>query len=158
VPSKCHPCTNCPKCKPDGGWPDTTAIVEQMCLGKNNCTIPVDFQVFGDPCEGKKVLAVQVQCSSTPALATVSTPQAVAYRHTVTIPPGSIVDIDVPLLGHSAGEISIIETGRLVWQNGTFVAGVEGLLSGSTTTDRLGTMVAVRFAAAQGSYVFELLV
>lgn len=157
--SKCHSCTNCPTCTPEGDWPNATAIVEGLCLGKSNCTIPVDFQLFGDTCDGKKVLAVEVQCSESAAARPIATAQAaiVLYRHTVIVPPGSIANVDVPLLGHTIDEIPIMESGQLVWQNGSFIAGVEGVKFGSTDIDRLGAVTAIRFAVAQGTYVFEVL-
>jgi hypothetical protein len=129
-----------------------------MCLGKSHCSIPVDFQVFGDACDGKKVLAVQVQCSSTPTLSTSTSQHAAAalYRHSITVPPGSVADVDVPLLGHSTGDIVIMESGQPIWQNGIFVAGVEGVKSGSTTIGSVGTAIAVRFSVAQGTYIFEV--
>ena len=99
---------------------------------------------------------MQVQCSSTLALPTPTAPQTALYRHTVTVPPGSVADVDVPLLGRSTAEIAITESGRPVWQNGAFVAGVEGVSTGSISVDRLGAANAVRFTIAQGNYVLEL--
>jgi hypothetical protein len=41
-------------------------VVGKRCLGKPTCSVLVDFDVFGDPCEGKKTLAVQVGCQPAP--------------------------------------------------------------------------------------------
>ncbi|XP_056698961.1 beta-galactosidase 13 isoform X2 [Spinacia oleracea] len=48
--------------------PNSQKIVEQKCLGKDSCTIPVDKGLFDNgkdncPKESAKVLAVQVRCS-----------------------------------------------------------------------------------------------
>ena len=95
-----------------------------------------------------------MQCNSTLALPT-PTSQTL-YRHSVTVPPGSVADVDVPLLGRSTAEIAIVESGRPVWQNSAFVSGVEGVSAGSISVDRLGVANAVRFTIAQGNYVLEL--
>jgi len=42
---------------------NSTKIVEMYCLGKPNCTVPVQTNVFGDPCYGTvKHLSVQATC------------------------------------------------------------------------------------------------
>ncbi|XP_057517920.1 beta-galactosidase 13-like isoform X2 [Amaranthus tricolor] len=51
-------------------YPDTQKIVEQHCLGKDSCTIPVDRKLFNNGnnnCAGVSIksLAVQVRCSRT---------------------------------------------------------------------------------------------
>eukprot|EP00041_Stephanoeca_diplocostata_P026218 m.701245 g.701245 ORF g.701245 m.701245 type:complete len:1133 (+) comp22912_c0_seq3:114-3512(+) len=49
--------------------PTATAIVSKLCLGKAQCTLEPETQVFGDPCVGiVKALAVNVTCrGGTPA-------------------------------------------------------------------------------------------
>ncbi|KAK1370335.1 Beta-galactosidase [Heracleum sosnowskyi] len=47
-------------------YPNTQIVVEEHCMGKNNCTIPLSREAFGngDSCpETFKVLAAQVKCS-----------------------------------------------------------------------------------------------
>eukprot|EP00117_Sycon_ciliatum_P018657 scpid41612/ scgid3296/ Beta-galactosidase 16 len=43
---------------------NSTSIVSSYCLGKSQCTIPVNSDVFGDPCVNTvKQFAVQVECN-----------------------------------------------------------------------------------------------
>ncbi|XP_008219605.1 PREDICTED: beta-galactosidase 16 [Prunus mume] len=43
---------------------NSKAIVEQACLGKRRCSIPVSLQKFGDPCPSiSKTLLVDAQCT-----------------------------------------------------------------------------------------------
>jgi alpha-L-rhamnosidase len=148
--SKCHACTNCPKCDGDR-WPNATAVVEKMCLGKESCTIPVDFDIFGDTCPGKKVLTVKVQCSGTGGRA--GAEQQLLYRHVVAVPVGVEADVVVPLLGHAIGNVTITEGGHVVWSSGKYAPSAPGFAGGAADTALGG----VRFAVGQGGFVFELL-
>ena len=45
--------------------PNASAIVEGLCLGKQNCTVPASTALFGSPCNGSAAsyrLALQVSC------------------------------------------------------------------------------------------------
>jgi hypothetical protein len=152
------------------GCPNATQIVEKMCLGKQNCSVPVDFEIFGDTCSGKKILVVKVGCGSGVGSAgeqqrhhqhqggvrkrEQEAKAPVVYRHTVVVPVGSQVDVVVPLLlGQTSNTATITEGGTTIWSQGAFAPGVKGIVGGRHDVQRKG----VRFAVVQGSYVFELL-
>eukprot|EP01116_Phalansterium_solitarium_P019019 TRINITY_DN5199_c0_g1_i1.p1 TRINITY_DN5199_c0_g1~~TRINITY_DN5199_c0_g1_i1.p1 ORF type:complete len:580 (+),score=185.42 TRINITY_DN5199_c0_g1_i1:19-1758(+) len=52
------------------GWcaaANTTAIIEQLCIGQGICTLSADWKTFGDPCyDTLKHLTVEVECSGAP--------------------------------------------------------------------------------------------
>jgi len=53
--------------------PNSSAIVENYCLGKRSCTVPAVTPIFGDPCVGTyKKLVVQAHCSDGNGTATSS--------------------------------------------------------------------------------------
>jgi hypothetical protein len=124
-----------------------------MCVGKTNCSIPVDFDIFGDTCDGKKVLTVKVQCSDDAVTANsgAAVPELL-YRHAVTVPVGVGADVVIPLLGRAIGEVTIAEGGRVIWSGGKFAAGAAGVAAGAADAALGG----VRLAVGQGSFVFEL--
>ena len=166
---RCHPCTNCPACQ-DGRWPNASAIVSSMCVGKDRCVVPVSFDLFGDTCEGKKILAVQVQCSAAstqppnhhhhPSLnhhyqqsrehAVLRSPAV--YTHNVTVPVGMKVDVVVPSHARNISNPVIMEGTRVVWENRSFVPGVVGVVAGVMDKSLGG----VKFSIMQGSYAFQM--
>ena len=122
------------------------------------CSIPVDFTIFGDTCDGKKKLGVQVKCNGTAPPPSTPTPaptppQSPVYRHSVVVPVGVAASVVVPLRGHDAGAVTITESGHLLWAHGQFVPGVVGIASGAVNEAHGG----VGFELSQGSYLLELL-
>jgi len=113
---------------------DTMSIVSKLCLGKPQCDVLAEdsnftssqpssvislcshhhvfLAVFGDPCPNTfKRLYVQVGgCALEPLL-----------QQVVTIPVNSNATVVVPKLDIS--NITITESGSVVWQNGKFVPG-----------------------------------
>lgn len=150
--AKCHPCTRCPACSADGQWPNASRVVAGLCIGRANCSIPVSFPLFGDPCEGKKTLAVKVRCSHPTAENRERTRLTSLLRQTALIPVGVVADVVVTLRGMGAGAVKISESGHTIWMDGAFVPGVDGVLRGAHDKQHNG----VRFTVTQGGYEFEL--
>jgi alpha-L-rhamnosidase len=71
-----------------------------------------------------------------------------SFRLEVTIPVGSEAEIRVPKLGRTSVEIR--ESGKPIWTNNIFQAGVPGL-TGAKQEDRT-----VIIQAGSGRYVFEI--
>jgi hypothetical protein len=152
----CHNCANCPPCTNGSSWPNATAVVEKMCMGKPKCPIPVDFEKFGDTCNGKKTLAVRVECSGgrDNASMVLLTSLTSVYQHTVVLPVGVAASVVIPLRGHDAAAVTITESAQPLWNKGEFVSGIAGISGGAMNKPQGG----VQFEVVQGSYVFELLV
>ena len=66
----------------------------------------------------------------------------------VTLPVNSRAKVSVPKMGHR--EVTITESGEVVWHAGAFVGGVAGIVGGSESRDY------VTLDAGSGSYSFEL--
>lgn len=130
-----------PKCATTAA---TMSAVEKLCVGKPDCSIPVETDTFGgvDPCLGtKKTLAVAVECGApvhSLATATVS----------ATIPPTALGEIWVPMLANA----TVVNEGgtNTVWRNGAFVKdGSEGVFAAHAQ----GKYVV--FETVAGSYSFS---
>ena len=106
-------------------------VVEQACLGKNTCSLPVVSATFGgDPCFGTlKELAVQVTCAG----GTSPSGQRPVFSYAVSVPVGTIADVVVPQFGSTSA--SIAETQGLVWTGGKYVPGVAGVKGAAADVD-----------------------
>ncbi len=71
-----------------------------------------------------------------------------AFTMTVTVPPNATAEVHVPKLGLSG--VSVTEGSTPVWQDGSFVGGVDGISGGTETDD------AVSLDIGSGTYAFEL--
>jgi hypothetical protein len=142
------------------------AIVEKLCLAKHSCTLEANVIVFGNQCFGvPKRLAVQVTCKASanppPPTPPPAAPLPLGPRHFdwhFMIPGGSTARVHVPLLATAASKITITSSiaggtdsaRKLVYKAGSFVAGVDGVLSATVVGD------SVAFECASGEYDFQL--
>eukprot|EP01088_Endostelium_zonatum_P008986 TRINITY_DN2217_c0_g1_i1.p1 TRINITY_DN2217_c0_g1~~TRINITY_DN2217_c0_g1_i1.p1 ORF type:complete len:1125 (-),score=235.96 TRINITY_DN2217_c0_g1_i1:25-3231(-) len=120
---------------------DSMAIVSKACLGKSSCSITAEDAVFGDPCPNTfKRMSVQVAGC-----------EFYDFSISATIPISSQANIVVPIFASSPNSVTIVESGKIVWQHGRFVPGqVSGLVSATAGTNT------VTFRAGSGSYLFSL--
>lgn len=120
--------------------PDLLQRVSTACVGADSCVLECTARVAAgqfmgcnisavlaggraktvgiplpDPCEGRKKVALQVQCNG-PSLSIRS-----------TAPANSVATTAVPLLGVDADDVSVSENGTVVWSNGVFVPGAVGV-------------------------------
>ena len=72
-----------------------------------------------------------------------------ALEMKVTIPANTTAEIGVPKMGLK--EIAITESGKTLWEAGTFARGVLGITAGRESGDE------VIFDAGSGSYIFQLI-
>ena len=106
------------------------SVVEQACLGKNSCSLPVVTKTFGgDPCADTfKELAVQVTCAggTTPSKKPV-------FSYSVSVPVGSTADVVLPQFGSTSASVS--ETHGSVWAGDKLVRGVPGVYGAAVDVD-----------------------
>eukprot|EP00118_Oscarella_pearsei_P025682 m.308582 g.308582 ORF g.308582 m.308582 type:complete len:1010 (+) comp44295_c0_seq1:152-3181(+) len=121
---------------------NSVSVVEKACVGKSSCTIRASNDNFGgDPCfDVVKHLYVEVTCGGGPV-----------FSHTVVIPVGSMAELHVSTFGEDPSKVTIMESGKPVWQNGKYQPGQPGLTGGVTAES--GGIV---FQAGSGRYVFDL--
>jgi len=154
-------------------------IIESICQNQESCQISADDKVFGDPCyKTKKQLAVAVKCSGKTDMIPIHSASIITQtRHgsislnwtamltqqgnssrvvivALTIPPGTIsTTVYIPnvsiFLQDSSLEIE--ESGKVIWQNGKFVPGVQGITSGQLSTDNQFVI----FQITTGVYQFK---
>lgn len=138
--------------------PQSMAVVEKLCDGKQACDIPVNNDAFGgDPClDVVKTLAVKATCS------TPSTPYTV-WTYNVTVPVGSTASVVVPVFGDDAASATsplvVQEGGTPVWQEGKFVgvsAAPPGVTGAEVASASLGGGSAVAIEVGSGSYAFTV--
>jgi alpha-L-rhamnosidase len=118
----------------------SVAIVSQLCLGKEACTIPATDKLFGDPCpETKKFLAVQLlgSCAAT------------TYSLRARVPTGGVATVRVPIGASAPNTVNISESGTAVWLMGIFQPAV-----GITAATAANGYVA--FNVSSGVFAFEL--
>jgi len=136
------------------------AVVEQLCVGKQQCTIDANVKVFGDPCrEVAKRLAVQLHCEAAPAPAPTPAPTPApalvgprALDWNISVPVGSDAAAHVPLLGAAPGAVRVtVDGGVAVWADGGFVPGAAAGVAGATVVGD-----AIAFDCASGAFAFEM--
>jgi len=129
-------------------------IVEKCCVGKPTCDISCSQDTcvcaggattsVADPCyQTKKTLAVTVKCASAPPSAG---PQ---LTMTAMVPPGSDSQLFVPLLGASAQDVTITESGATVFAKGSFIPNAA---PGVTAAAVVGESIVVHHGS--GAYTF----
>ncbi len=118
---------------------NSLSVVQQACVGKQSCTIVASNAVFGgDPCNGSvKWLSVQAYCSLDATLVS-----------SVIIPTGSTATVALPVYAMTSPTIT--ESGAIVYQNGNFVSGVSGMISGESDISTNSVVLQV----LSGSYSF----
>ena len=70
------------------------------------------------------------------------------FKMKVVIPANTVAKVSIPRMGLT--EITITESGQILWEAGEFVHGVSGITAGDETPDD------VTFDVGSGSYVFQL--
>ena len=140
---------------------NSSDIVTAACIGRADCSVPVDNKLFGDPCSGqKKWLAINVSCSGTPP------PQPRAYWRflgtlRVTVPVNLPSVVRVPTFGLAAVAIVITEGAEkssdpLVFVDGAYVEGVVGVTGANITQMSGQSNAVVDITIGSGSYSFTL--
>lgn len=158
---------------------DVSSNVAQLCVGKQSCTLTASSQMFGNPCSlrnpdtpppGGPQLAVRIQCSGnsstsaehrrsappSPSRLTDATMNCTSsslqpiFSLTVSVPYTSSGEIHVPLFVDGPDEQLICEGGQVVFANGAFVPGVQGVLGGAVEDGF------VRFSTTSGDFVFTV--
>jgi alpha-L-rhamnosidase len=71
-----------------------------------------------------------------------------SFRMSVTIPANTTAGVSVPKTGLK--EIVVTESGKPIWKDARFVAGVSGIAAGSETDEY------VTFGVSSGFYAFQL--
>jgi hypothetical protein len=80
-----------------------------------------------DPCNGKrKKIDLQVKCSSLPILSV-----------RTTAPANSIATTVVPLLGSHPDLVTVTENGKVLWRDGQYVPGVDGVRAAALLVDAI---------------------
>jgi len=120
---------------------NSVEIVSKACLGKSSCTIEASDTIFGDPCYGTfKRMSVQVGGC-----------EFYDFSMTADIPVSSQANIVVPIFSSSPSAVTIVESGKIVWQNGRYQPGqVAGIVSASAGVNT------VTFRVGSGEYRFAL--
>ena len=141
-----------------------TAVVTSVCTGQERCTIecrddrvpsprgppftgcvittPHMVKLFPmpDPCNHvKKMTVLQVKCNGPGA----------DLRIRSSAPANSIATTAVPLLGASAATVIVSEGGTVLWRDGAFVSGVDGVMGAVVSGD------AILVSHGSGTYDFR---
>merc|ERR1711920_1148446 len=134
-----------------------TNFVKQCCVGKASCSFACgNSQSEGCTCTGQKAVQTADPCFGTPKqvagkVTCATTPSAggATLALKVLIPPGSDARLMIPLLGVSASEVVITESGTTVFAGGEYKAGVDGITGAKVSGD------AIAIAHGSGEYSFE---
>eukprot|EP00966_Prymnesium_polylepis_P272797 6302390-Prymnesium_polylepis.1 len=95
-------------------------------MGKPSCTLQPEAVVYGEPCHGAKHLDVAVVCKL-PSLPIGSH----VLQVLVTLPVDVDARVSLPLSwGRLAAAARVAEGGVVVWDEGRFAPGVDGVTSG----------------------------
>jgi len=122
-------------CQSDGAM----EMVSNLCNGKSSCIIPPGADFFNDPCPYTfKRLFVQAWCDNMPAS---------RFSINASIPVGSIANITVPRVDLS--NVVVTERNGVVWNEGSFVPGVDGVLSAYQVANE------IIFQVGSGDYTFS---
>lgn len=114
-------------------------VVRAACVGKASCVVGASNSLFGDPCVGtSKKLVASVKCSGDAVM-----------RARAEVPATAVGAVELGLAGLS--DVVVTEGGVVVWKDGAFVTGVDGVRGG----DVLGSDV-LSFAVVSGVYNFEV--
>ena len=127
-----------------------TCVISCTGHGKprqGTCTVDGKMVVTGNECYHAE-LDGQVRCNGAPP----AKPGDMTLTIKVHLPATSVGTTVVPLLGYTAADVTITEgdtSPTLVWKNGKYVAGVEGITGATATTDG----VAIKHVS--GAYSFR---
>eukprot|EP00935_MAST-01C_sp_MAST-1C-sp1_P000370 g370.t1 len=126
-----------------------TDIVTSVCVGQESCTIDC-YEVYGragdgcivstpsttktfplpDPCHHvNKRVALEVACNGS------ETGRTANLSIRSSAPANSIATTAVPLLGADPGAVTVSEGGTVLWRNGAYVPGVDGVTGAATSGD-----------------------
>ena len=117
------------------------SVVQHLCLGEHQCSVPNSVKLFGNPCRGVHPLTLAVQATCR------------VNRHftmDVTIPTGSTATIQVPMPKYTTpSQWTIVEGSDIVWKNAQFVPGDAGVISAHAVD------TAIVFSVGSGTYSFS---
>jgi len=120
------------------------AVVRELCMGKGECTIPVNDETFGDPCyRVVKRMYVQLEgnCALTGTKMDATIPGNTEGRVWLPLAPGST----------SGANVTVTESQGVVWTRGAFQSGVDGV-AGAEFDASTSSIV---FYVGSGSYSFQ---
>lgn len=130
---------------------DSVAVVEKTCLGKTSCIINASRSEFAhgsvpyDPCPGVlKTLTIEARCS------------ALFHLH-ISLPVGVSATVRLPLAEHTVDSVNIVESGKLVWQAGSYKPGVSAVYSAIPWSDLTGSGVEIEIGNGDYSFTAEKL-
>ena len=129
---------------------NSVAVVENVCLGEQNCHVPSDGDFWGDVCPGvTKWLSVAVQCKTTREG---TTDYKFSSLHVeLSIPVGSKGAVFLP--AHGKSNLKVWEGEDLVWDDqDELVTGVSDVLS----SEWFPELDSLRLQLASGSYSFTV--
>ena len=132
---------------------NSVAVVENVCLGEQNCHVPSDGDFWGDVCPGvTKWLSVAVQCKTTREG---TTDYKFSSLHVeLSIPVGSKGAVFLP--AHGKSNLKVWEGEDLVWDDqDELVTGVSGVLS-SFSSEWFPELDSLRLQLASGNYSFTV--
>ena len=132
--------------------PTAPGLVAAACVGREACSIAVDFRVLGDACAGKKWLAVNASgCSGSPPPPPPPPPLRTAQLN-ISLPVGLPAGVRLP----ASARATVTEGGALVWAGGAFVPGVAGVVAGRAVAGG-GGAAEVELEVLSGEYSFDVL-
>ncbi len=110
---------------------NATAIVSNLCLGKQSCTIDVGDKLFGDPCFNTvKHFSALLNCTG---------PQPKSqWSLQVAVPTNAKATVRIPYPSSlPATAIAISENATVVWTAGHFIPGIPGITGARVGNDSL---------------------
>ena len=130
---------------------DSVSVVKKACLGQTSCIINASRTEFAhgsvpyDPCPGVlKTLAIEARCSA-------------LFHLQISLPVGVSATVKLPLNGHSVDSVNITESGKLIWQAGSYKPGVAAAVFSATPwSDLTGRGVEVEVGSGDYSFVATL--
>jgi hypothetical protein len=126
--------------------PTAPGLVAAACVGREACSIAVDFRVLGDACAGKKWLAVNASgCSGPPPPPPPPPPPLRTALLNISLPVGLPAGVRLP----ASARATVTEGGAPVWAGGAFVPGVPGVLAGAEEEQW------ITFSVSSGAYQFQ---
>jgi hypothetical protein len=121
-------------------------------VGREACSIAVDFRALGDACAGKKWLAVNASgCSGPPPPPPPPPPPLRTAQINISMPVGLPAGVRLP----ASARATVTEGGAPVWAGGAFVPGVAGVVAGRAVAGG-GGAAEVELEVLSGEYSFDV--
>jgi len=126
--------------------PASLAYVEDMCIGKSECSVPLRLEKWGDPCPEKDVkwLQVQAQCDDTEHLYHL-------LKIDAAIPVNGQANLHVPTYNHKA--VQIWEGDLLIWDGS--VDNKKAAAAAVHVADVNGDKIKIQFGSGSYSFVVK---